>query len=154
VAPGRFDIRFGKELAYSYQLLARAPGSAQRQGFGNGDVIYEVMPDRFANGDPANDTQPGMLEQANRAHPHGRHGGDPQGLAAHLDYIRDMGFTQLWPTPLVESNQADQSYHGYSATNHYQIDPRYGSNEQYRDFVAQARGKGIGVIQDVVLSHI
>lgn len=158
VAPGRFEIRFGAPgkpgLTYNYQLLARAPGSAQRQGFGNADVIYEVMPDRFANGNPANDTVAGMADKANRADGSGRHGGDLQGMAQHLDYIRDMGFTQLWPTPLVENNQHEQSYHGYAATDHYKIDPRYGSNEDYRAFVAKARAQGIGVIQDVVLSHI
>ena len=158
VAPGRFDIRFaaaGKGGAtYSYQLLARAAGSAQRQGFGNADVIYQVMPDRFANGNPANDSVAGMPERANRADKNGRHGGDLQGMTAHLDYIKDMGFTQVWPTPLVENNQDIHSYHGYAATDHYKVDARYGSNEDYRQYVAQARTWGIGVIQDVVLSHI
>jgi glycosidase len=158
VAPGRFDIRFnapGKQgLTYSYQLLARAPGSAQRQGFNTSDAIYQVMPDRFANGNPANDNVAGMPDKANRAEGNGRHGGDLAGMAAHLDYIKDMGFTQVWPTPLVENNQDIHSYHGYAATDHYKVDARYGSNEDYRAFVAQARSRGIGVIQDVVLSHI
>jgi neopullulanase len=78
VAPGRFDIRFnapGKQsLTYSYQLLARSPGSAQRQGFNTSDAIYQVMPDRFANGNPANDNVPGMPDKANRAEGNARRG--------------------------------------------------------------------------------
>ncbi len=155
--PGKLDLLFkhgAKTLHYSYELQARSANSAQRVGFNSSDVIYEVMPDRYANGNPGNDNAPGMSEQANRADGSGRHGGDIQGMADHLDYIAAMGYTQLWPTPLLESNMPHGSYHGYAATSHYRIDPRYGSNEQYRSFVAQARAKGLGVIQDVVLNHI
>ena len=155
--PGKLDLVFqhgAKALHYSYELQARATNSAQRVGFNSSDVIYEVMPDRFANGNPGNDNAAGMAEQANRADGSGRHGGDIQGMADHLDYIAAMGYTQLWPTPLLESNMPHGSYHGYAATSHYRIDPRYGSNEEYRRFVAQARAKGLGVIQDVVLNHI
>lgn len=152
--PGKIDIHFGKSLVYSYPLLARGPGSAQRQGFSSKDAIYQIMPDRFANGDPANDSVPGMAEQANRALPGGRHGGDIAGIVQHLDYIAAMGFTQLWPTPLVENNMPAYSYHGYAATDHYRIDPRYGSNDDFRKLADEARKRGIGIIQDVVLSHI
>lgn len=154
---GTLDLRFRharQSLHYRYTLQARAPGSAQRAGFGRGDAIYQVMPDRFANGNPANDNVAGMHEQANRANGGGRHGGDLRGMAQHLDYISAMGFTMLWPTPLLESNMPDYSYHGYATTDLYRIDPRYGSNAEYRDFVAQARSQGLGVIQDVVLNHI
>jgi glycosidase len=155
--PGKLDLTFQRgrdSVHYSYQLLARAPGSADRAGFSSKDAIYQVMPDRFANGDPANDNAAGMSERANRSDGGGRHGGDIRGMAEHLDYIASMGFTQLWPTPLLESNMPAYSYHGYATTDHYRIDPRYGSNEDYRNLVAAARGKGIGVIQDVVLNHI
>jgi glycosidase len=155
--PGKIDLAFqrGREsVHYSYQLLARAPGSAQRAGFSSKDAIYQVMPDRFANGNPGNDNAAGMSERANRADGGGRHGGDIRGMAEHLDYIANMGFTMLWPTPLLESNMPAYSYHGYATTDHYRIDPRYGSNSEYRDFVASARSKGLGVIQDVVLNHI
>ncbi|MDQ1813977.1 glycoside hydrolase family 13 protein [Massilia sp. CCM 9210] len=155
--PGTFDILFkegARTIRHPYQLQARDAGSAQRQGFGSKDAIYQIMPDRFANGDPANDNVPGMADQANRASGTGRHGGDLRGVADHLDYIAAMGFTQIWPTPLVENDMPAYSYHGYAATNHYRIDPRYGSNEDYRRLSAQARKKGIGIIQDVVLSHI
>ena len=155
--PGTVDLAFQRgsdAVHYSYQLLARAPGSAQRAGFSSRDAIYQVMPDRFADGNPANDSTAGTREKADRANPGGRHGGDIQGMAEHLDYIRDLGFTMLWPTPLLESDMPAYSYHGYATTDHYRIDPRYGSNEEYRNFVALARSKGMGVIQDVVLNHI
>jgi len=155
--PGSFDIVFtgeGRSERYRYRLLAREPGSAQRQGFGPGDAIYQVMPDRFANGDPSNDNVAGMREQADRKHGGGRHGGDIQGTIDHLDYIAGLGFTQLWPTPLVENDSPAYSYHGYAATNHYRIDPRYGSNEDFVRLSREAKQRGMGLIQDVVLSHI
>jgi glycosidase len=156
-APGKFDITFrnaGASIKYSYELMAREAGSAQRKGFGSGDAIYQIMPDRFANGVPANDSLPAMADKAKRSFGGGRHGGDIQGVIDHLDYIAALGFTQLWPTPLVENDMPDYSYHGYAATDHYKIDARYGSNEDYRRLSAEARKKGIGIIQDVVLSHI
>lgn len=137
-----------------YQLKARSPGSSERRGFDAGDAIYLITPDRFANGDPANDSSVNTLEAVDRNNPGGRHGGDIAGMREHLDYIADMGFTQIWPNPLVENDQPDYSYHGYSATDHYRIDARFGSNEDFREFVAAARERGIGVIQDVVLNHI
>ncbi|MBV8380299.1 MAG: glycoside hydrolase family 13 protein, partial [Paucibacter sp.] len=137
-----------------YTLAARAPGSAERRGFDSHDAVYLVVPDRFANGDPSNDNAPGLGDPADRRKPGGRHGGDLAGLAQHLDYIAGLGFTQVWPTPLVENRQPAYSYHGYSATDLYRIDPRFGTNAQYRDFVAAARAKGLGVIQDVVPNHI
>jgi neopullulanase len=155
--PGKFDIVFkgaGRQASYAYQLLAREPGSAQRQGFTSRDTIYQVMPDRFANGNPGNDSTPDTLEKANRANGSGRHGGDIQGIIERLDYIQGMGFTQLWPTPLVENDMPAYSYHGYAATDHYRIDPRYGSNEDFRRLSNEAKKRGIGLIQDVVLSHI
>lgn len=156
--PGTVTLQFRRNgktvLSYPYPLQARAAGSANRAGFGSADAIYEVMPDRFANGDTGNDNVAGMTEQAGRQDGSGRHGGDLAGMAAHLDYVADMGYTMLWPTPLLESNMPQYSYHGYATTDHYRIDPRYGSNAQYRAFVAQARARGIGVIQDVVLNHI
>nr|WP_315253635.1 glycoside hydrolase family 13 protein [uncultured Duganella sp.] len=155
--PGKLDLLFqrdGRSLRYPYELLARAEGSAQRAGFNRADAIYQLMPDRFANGDQSNDSVTGYADTLNRADGSGRHGGDIQGIIDHLDYVAGMGFTQLWPTPLLESNMPQGSYHGYASTDHYRIDPRYGSNEGFRKLVAQARGKGIGVIQDVVLNHI
>ena len=155
--PGKFELRFsgsGRQASYSYQLLAREQGSAQRIGFNSSDAIYQVMPDRFANGNPANDSTADTLEKAKRANGSGRHGGDIEGIIGRLDYIQKMGFTQLWPTPLVENNMPAYSYHGYAATDHYRIDPRYGSNDDFRRLSQEAKRRGIGLIQDVVLSHI
>ena len=140
--PGELTLRLarsGVEHVIRYPLLARAPGSAQRRGFDNRDVILNLMPDRFANGDPGNDRIPGYVEAADRSNPGGRHGGDLRGMLAHLDYIASMGYTMVWPTPLIENAQPEYSYHGYAATDLYRIDPRYGSNADYRDFVAAAR---------------
>jgi glycosidase len=156
--PGKFPIEFtleGKtQSSFNYALLAREKNSAQRQGFSTKDAIYLITPDRFANGNPANDAVPGLLEQPNRAYKGGRHGGDIAGMEQHLDYIAAMGFTQIWPNPLTENNMPAYSYHGYAATDLYKIDARYGTNEDFKKFVQQARQKGIGVIQDIVLNHI
>ncbi len=155
--PGELTFRFareGSENVLRYPLLARAPGSAERRGFDTRDVILNLMPDRFANGDPGNDRVAGYAEAADRNNPGGRHGGDLRGMLDHLDYIAGMGYTMIWPTPLIENAQTEYSYHGYAATDLYRIDPRYGSNTDYREFVTRARAKGIGIIQDVVPNHI
>lgn len=155
--PGDLIFRLKSDAGdriFTYRLSARTPGSATRQGFDGRDAILNLMPDRFANGDTGNDTIDGLAEAADRDNPGGRHGGDLRGLVSHLDYIAGMGFTMIWPTPLIENAQSAYSYHGYAATDLYRIDPRYGSNVEYRDFVARARKKGIGVIQDVVPNHV
>jgi neopullulanase len=155
--PGELIFRFAHkngESVLRYPLLQRRPGSAQRRGFDGRDAILNLMPDRFANGDPNNDRVAGYAEAADRNNPGGRHGGDLRGMHDRLDYIAGMGYTMIWPTPLIENAQAAYSYHGYAATDLYRIDPRFGSNAQYRDFVATARSKGIGVIQDIVPNHI
>ena len=141
-------------LSHRYPLQTREPGSAQRQGFDARDAIYLLVPDRFANGNPANDHDPVMGDRLDRQDPGARHGGDIQGIAERLDYIAGMGFTQIWPTPLLENRQPEYSYHGYSPTDLYRIDPRFGSNEDYRRLVAAARERGIGFIQDIVPNHI
>ena len=156
--PGSVAIEFveaGKVVAtHPWRLDAREPGSAQRRGFDARDAIYLVTPDRFANGDPANDSVPGMTETANRANPNGRHGGDIAGIRKHLDYLAGMGFTQLWPTPMLENNQPQYSYHGYAITDLYRTDPRMGSNEDFRALSQEAKAKGVGIVMDVVLNHI
>ncbi|MCT7944020.1 glycoside hydrolase family 13 protein [Shewanella septentrionalis] len=149
-----------------YTLQARVKGSRERQGFSNKDVIYLITPDRFANGDTSNDNQADMLEQvaANSPsnlsnpstpyYPDARHGGDIAGISQHLAYLAKLGVTQLWINPLLENNQAQYSYHGYSITNLYRVDPRFGSNEDYKALVAKANKLGLGVIKDVVVNHI
>lgn len=149
--PGELQLTVGS-ATLRYPLLARAPGSAERQGFGPRDAIYLVVPDRFAQG--AQLGRAGMKEGVNRADPSGRHGGDLAGMRRHLDYIAGLGFTQVWPTPLLENNSDQYSYHGYAATDFYRIDPRFGSNDDFGAFVSEAKARGVGVIQDVVLNHI
>ncbi|WP_062063715.1 glycoside hydrolase family 13 protein [Cellvibrio sp. OA-2007] len=155
---GELSIRLMKngtpELTLPYRLESRLAGSALRSSFSAKDAVYLITPDRFVNGDIRNDSHAEMLEHANRMNPVGRHGGDIKGVTTALKYIADMGFTMLWPTPLIENNQSEYSYHGYSPTNLYRIDPRFGSNEDYRKLVAAANKQGIGVIQDIVLNHI
>lgn len=137
-----------------FELQTRRAGSAQRKGFAPHDAIYLLMPDRFANGDTRNDNQNNYSDRLARDVPGGRHGGDLQGMRQHLDYIEKMGFTMVWPTPLVENAQEINSYHGYAATDFFRIDPRFGSNRDYQQFVQEAKTKNIGVIQDIVLNHI
>ncbi len=155
--PGVFPIRFtdGNEIIYEYQyeLRQREPDSQYREGFNVSDAIYLLMPDRFANGDPSLDNQPGMQEQADRDNPDGRHGGDIQGIRDNLDHIADMGFTALWMNPVFENDQPRYSYHGYAITDFYQIDPRFGTNEDYRDLVEEAGEKDIKIIKDFILNH-
>jgi glycosidase len=157
-APGSFELRFrrGDQVVTTatYRLEARRQDSAARRGFDSTDAIYLLVPDRFANANPANDSQPGLAEKANRANPDGRHGGDLQGIREHLDYIAGLGATMVWPTPLLENNQPSYSYHGYSITDEYRVDARFGTNEEYRDFVRAAHARGLGVIQDIVVNHI
>jgi len=158
VKAGAFDILFtqkGKTIQkYTYQLEARKKGSAQRKGFSDSDVIYLIMPDRFANGNPSNDSMDGMLEKADRSDPNGRHGGDIQGVIDHLGYIANQGYTQIWLNPVLENNQPKYSYHGYSTTDFYKVDPRMGTNKEYSELSAKAKAKGIGLIMDMVFNHI
>ncbi len=156
-ASGRFEIAFREGartvLRREYELLAREPGSAERRGIGPADVLYLAMPDRFANGDPGNDTIPGLAEPANRADPDGRHGGDLEGLRARLDYIAGLGFTQLWLNPVLESDQPRGSYHRYAISDFYRVDPRLGDNAGYATLGREARARGIGLVMDVILNH-
>jgi glycosidase len=156
--PGTVSIEFkNKEkvvYTYSYSLLPRQPETAKVKGFSSADVIYLIFPDRFANGNYTNDVVNGMLEnKIDRAFDGGRHGGDIRGIINHLDYIADMGFTAIWPTPLLENNMPGYSYHGYAITNHYRVDPRYGTLDDYKELSVKARQRGIKLIFDEVLNH-
>jgi glycosidase len=154
--PGVYTLVFSNgssEIRYPYAIEARAAGSSERESFTTADLIYLIVPDRFANGDPSNDSTPDTAEKAARQSPMGRHGGDIQGIIDHLDYIADLGATALWSTPLLGSDNPRGSYHGYACTDYYHIDPRYGSNELYREMVQKAHEKGIKVILDVVTNH-
>lgn len=154
---GSYPINFtkGNTLVanYNFELKQREPGSENREGFGQTDVIYLILPDRFANGDPANDNHPEMIEKADRTNPDGRHGGDIKGIINHLDYIADLGVTAVWINPLLENNQAAYSYHGYAISDFYRIDPRFGTMEEYLELNKMMHEKGLKVIMDMVFNH-
>ncbi len=145
--------RDGREFKVPYEIAARREGSAQRKSFSSADAIYLLMPDRFADGDPSIDTVAAMQEPADRSAFFGRHGGDLQGMIDHLDYIASLGMTAVWSTPLLVDNEPQESYHGYACGDYYRIDPRFGTNDLYREFVAKAHEKGLKVIMDIVTNH-
>ncbi len=142
-----------RPLVVNYELKARAEGSAQRAGFDNSDVIYLLMPDRFANGDASNDNMPGMREKADRSNPDGRHGGDLTGIIEHFDYFKRLGVTTLWLNPVLENNMPEYSYHGYAITDFYKVDPRFGTNDDYVEMINQAHSKGLKIVKDMVFNH-
>lgn len=157
-APGQCRITLKKEGniydSFLYTLNKRRSNSENVEGFNSSDVVYLLMPDRFANGDPSNDIVKSMRETTiDRTEPYGRHGGDLQGIIDHLDYISDMGFTALWLNPVLENDQPRSSYHGYAITDFYKVDPRFGTNELYRVLADHAREKGIKLIMDMVFNH-
>ncbi|HTI59413.1 glycoside hydrolase family 13 protein [Mucilaginibacter sp.] len=156
--PGTFPIKFTKAgektLTYQYELKKRDHSENRAQGVTNKDLIYLIMPDRFANGNTKNDSVAGMRETGiNRAKMFSRHGGDLQGIMDHLDYLKDLGVTAIWLTPAVENNEPSASYHGYAVTDHYKIDPRYGTNELYKKFVEKCHAMGMKVVMDLVHNH-
>ncbi|CAM4165670.1 Glycosidase [Pedobacter westerhofensis] len=156
---GKFPISFmengKKKFDYSYELKNRDASPSRIQGVTNKDLIYLLMPDRFANGDPSNDKVKGLAEQTlNRDSMYYRHGGDIQGVMNHLDYFKDLGVTTLWMTPEVENDMPKASYHGYAVTDHYQIDPRYGTNALFKAYVEKAHANGLKIIKDIVHNHI
>lgn len=155
--PQTFNIQLtkGKEcFNIPYQLKAREEGSREVEGFDSSDVLYLVMPDRFANGDPTNDAFPHFQESTiDRSHPFARHGGDLKGISDHLDYLSDLGITALWLNPVQENEMPFGSYHGYAITDYYKIDPRFGSNEEFKSLVSAARERGIKVVMDMIFNH-
>ncbi|MFN4256122.1 MAG: glycoside hydrolase family 13 protein [Saprospiraceae bacterium] len=154
--PGKVVFRFDKAdftFAHEFPILERRAGLTA-QGTNPKDVIYLIFPDRFANGDPSNDNVAGMKQGLQRDSLVGRHGGDLKGIADHLDYIQDLGISTIWLNPELENDQQDASYHGYAVTDHYRVDRRFGTNEQFRDLVANCHRRGIKMVRDVVLNHI
>ena len=155
-APGTYYIVFDDgtdKFKYSYEIAARSEDSAERCSFSTADMVYLIMPNRFANGDPSNDATDDTAEKPDRDGFFGRHGGDIQGIIDHLDYISDLGATAVWCTPLLLDDELEGSYHGYACADYYRIDPRFGSNGLYREFVGKAHEKGLKVIMDIVTNH-
>ena len=155
--PGSYTFNLvtpdGRQFDFDYILYKRREGSARRESFGPSDAVYLLMPDRFATGDKKNDSSPEAAEKANPKNLGGRHGGDIQGIIDHLDDLVSLGVTTIWPTPLTFDNEKTYSYHGYACADYYRIDPRYGTNELYCEFVEKAHNKGLKVIMDMVPNH-
>lgn len=150
----RFTLRKGnKKVTYDYTIAEREAGSRDRQSFSSADMIYLIMSDRFVDGDESNNTLKQTQEAANKANIHGRWGGDIQGIINSLDHISELGATAIWPTPLLLDDEATWSYHGYACSDYYHIDPRFGSNDLYREFVQRAHAKDIKVLMDMVPNH-
>lgn len=156
---GKMDIVLNNgsnSTTIPYELLEREPAEGRYQGFDSKDVIYLMMPDRFANGNPDNDTIEGMLESADRSNPQRRQGGDIQGVVENLDYIKDLGISAVWFTPLFENDMTTKygAYHGYAATDLYKVDRRFGSNEEYKAMIETVHDNGMKVIMDMIHNHI
>ena len=142
-----------KSFTQKYSLKDRKKNSALRKGYDASDVIYLLMPDRFANGNSNNDSEKSVAEKGNRSLPGGRHGGDIEGIVKNLDYLKELGATAVWSTPLCEDNDETYSYHGYGQSDVYKIDPRYGSNEDYLRLSSELHQRGMKNIMDYVTNH-
>ncbi|MGB5287550.1 MAG: cyclomaltodextrinase N-terminal domain-containing protein, partial [Ignavibacteriaceae bacterium] len=131
--PGKYNLIFYKdevEKEFVYPILSREVSAKEHQGFSNEDVIYLIFADRFCDGNPLNNTIGDSLDQFTSADMDGRKGGDIEGIISKLDYLKELGVTAIWVTPMLDNNMW-MSYHGYAATDLYKIDPRFGSNELY-----------------------
>jgi glycosidase len=153
----KFTINIKKDKknigAYTYELKQRESGSANRESFTSKDVMYLIMPDRFANGDEKNDSRPELTEKVDRSLPNGRHGGDLRGIINNLDYIQNLGATAVWLTPVNEDNEKVYSYHGYAQTDLYKIDGRYGTNEEYKTLSQELNKRKMMLVMDYVTNH-
>lgn len=155
---GQMTLNFdGKKVRYT--LKNRAMRGEDHKGFSNADVLYLLMPDRFANGNPKNDVVKGMRDQScDRTKPSLRHGGDLAGIEQHLDYFTDLGVTALWFTPILENNWpndhgVNSSYHGYATTDYYKVDPRFGTNAEYKQLIDECHKRGLKVVMDMIFNH-
>jgi len=149
-----FTFKNGKKsFTQNYALKSRKENSRFRKGFDSSDVIYLIMSDRFANGNPNNDNNDKLFEKANRSNKDGRHGGDIEGIIKNLDYIQSLGATAVWPTPLCEDNDERGSYHTYGQSDVYKIDARFGTNEDYARLSAELHKRGMKNIMDYVTNH-
>lgn len=151
------DFKIGKKKqSVDYQLKKRTGLKPEFEGFDAADVLYLVMPDRFADGDPKNNVMPEQIKfnpQVNRSEQGARHGGDIQGMVDHLDYIDSLGVTAIWVNPVLENDMPGGSYHGYATTDFYRIDPRFGTNEQWNSFIKDANARGMKVVMDMIFNH-
>lgn len=142
-----------KKFTHTYPIKSRRENSRFRKSFDSSDLVYLIMPDRFANGDTSNDSHQSVIEKPNRNNINGRYGGDIKGIIQNLDYLNDLGVTTLWSTPLCEDNDEKGSYHHYGQSDVYRIDPRFGSNETYLELSEQLHQRGMKLIKDYVTNH-
>ena len=150
-----FSFKNKNKIAFTknYSIKTRRENSALRKSYDSSDMIYLIMSDRFANGNPNNDSDKSLTEKANRTNKDGRHGGDIEGIIKNLDYIKELGATAVWPTPLCEDNDEKGSYHTYGQSDVYKIDPRFGTNEDYLRLSAELHKRGMKNIMDYVTNH-
>lgn len=150
-----FTFKNKNKVAFTkkYSLKQRRENSAQRKSFDASDMMYLIMPDRFANGNPKNDSDPSLVEKVNRSIPGGRHGGDIEGIIKNLDYISSLGATAIWNTPLNEDNDKEHSYHTYAQSDVYKIDARYGTNEDYVRLSNEMHKRDMKLVMDYVTNH-
>ena len=149
-----FTFKNGKKaFTQKYSIKKRKENSRNRKSFDASDMMYLIMPDRFANGNEKNDSTPDLQEKGNRNNPGGRHGGDIQGIINNLDYLESLGATALWSTPLCEDNDKGYSYHGYGQSDVYKIDARYGTNEEYVRLSSEMKKKNLKLVMDYVTNH-
>ena len=162
--PGTMKLTFTSKVPkfksqISFTLKAREKEGWERRGFDISDVLYMLMPDRFAQSADHNPQVKGMRHYVeDRTQPSLRHGGDLNGIREHLDYFKELGVTALWFTPVLENDSPDSdngfsTYHGYATTNYYRVDPRFGSNEDYRRLCDEAHAKGLKVVMDMIFNH-
>ncbi|MBP8916347.1 MAG: glycoside hydrolase family 13 protein [Chitinophagales bacterium] len=156
VKPGTMNLEFSNGTSVFTQpyVLNQREKRTMAYGLNSQDFIYLIMPDRFSNGDTTNDVASDMNEKYyGRTSLTARHGGDIQGIINHLDYIKNLGVTAVWCTPLLENNQEEWSYHGYAATDHYKVDKRFGSNELYKKYAMESHKRNVKVVMDIVPNH-
>jgi hypothetical protein len=150
-----FSFSKNKKVSFTknYSLKQRRPNSALRKSYDASDMIYLIMSDRFANGNPNNDSDTSVTEKGDRNNPGGRHGGDIEGIIKNLDYIKELGATAIWPTPLCEDNDKRYSYHTYGQSDVYKIDPRFGTNDDYLRLSSELHKRDMKLIMDYVTNH-
>lgn len=157
--PGKVNINYtldNRKYSHTYELRKRDREASEYRGFDAGDVLYLLMPDRFAKGMSDKEINTKSLDYpvtADRTNPNGRHGGDMRGIRNHLDYIDSLGVTAVWVCPVLENDMPGGSYHGYATTDYYNIDPRFGSNSEWNALISDAHSRGLKVVMDMIFNH-
>ena len=148
-------LRRNSQAVIPYELRQRDANARDIKGFDASDVLYLIMPDRFADGNPDNNRNINLKNDVkdDRSNPNGRHGGDIKGITDHLDYIENLGVTAIWVNPVLTNDMPGGTYHGYATTDYYNIDPRFGTNQEWNNLVDQCHKRGIKVVMDMIFNH-